>query len=142
MSPAGQRRGLFDGLRVLEFSWFGAGPIGAKWLADLGADVVRVEGVTRPDALRLAPPRRPEAEAADLDASGYYNNFNSSKRSIVLEMSRPAARPAARRLVEWCDVLIENFRPSVMARWGLDYETVGPGQPALIYVAMPAVGRE
>ena len=132
---------LFDGIRILEFSWFGAGPIAAKWLADLGANVVRVESVVRPDALRFAQPRPPQPPD-DPNASGYFNNFNSSKRSITLEMGQPDAPAVAKRLIDWCDVVLENFRPSVMARWGLDYATVPEGHPELIYVAMPAVGRE
>ncbi len=132
---------LFDGIRILEFSWFGAGPIAAKWFADLGADVVRVESVVRPDALRFAQPRPPQSPD-DPNASGYFNNFNSSKRSITLEMGQPDAPAVAKRLIDWCDVVLENFRPSVMARWGLDYATVSEGHPELIYVAMPAVGRE
>ena len=132
---------LFDGVRILEFSWFGAGPIAAKWFADLGANVVRVESVVRPDALRFALPRPPQSPD-DPNASGYFNNFNSSKRSITLEMGQPDGPAVAKRLIDWCDVVLENFRPSVMARWGLDYATVSAGHPELIYVAMPAVGRE
>ena len=132
---------LFDGIRILEFSWFGAGPIAAKWFADLGANVVRVESVVRPDALRFAQPRPPQLPD-DPNASGYFNNFNSSKRSITLEMGQPDAPAVAKRLIDWCDVVLENFRPGVMARWGLDYATVSAGHPELIYVAMPAVGQE
>ena len=132
---------LFDGVRILEFSWFGAGPIAAKWFADLGANVVRVESVVRPDVLRFALPRPPQSPD-DPNASGYFNNFNSSKRSITLEMGQPDGPAVAKRLIDWCDVVLENFRPSVMARWGLDYATVSAGHPELIYVAMPAVGRE
>ncbi len=132
---------LFRDVRILEFSWFGAGPIAMKWFADLGADVVRVESVVRPDALRFGLPR-PVDRPDDPNASGYFNNFNSSKRSITLEMGHPDAPPIAKRLVDWCDVVVENFRPTVMARWGLDYETVSAKHPELIYVAMPAVGRE
>ncbi len=133
--------GLFAGVRILEFSWFGAGPIAAKWYADLGADVVRVESVVRPDALRFGMPR-PVVYPTDPNASGYFNNFNSSKRSITLEMGHPEALKVAKRLIDWCDVVVENFRPTVMARWGLDYETVSADHPELIYVSMPAVGRE
>ena len=143
MTAQQQDRGaLFHGLRVLEFSWFAAGPIPAMWLAQHGADVVRVESAQHPDALRFGQPRPPDADLQDPNACAYFNNFNAGKRSIILEMGAPHATESAKRLIRWADIVIENFRPSVMRRWGLDYPTVAAGRPDLIYVAMPAVGLE
>lgn len=131
--------GLFAGLRVMEFAWYGAGPIGLKWIADLGADVIRVENTTRPDGLRFGQPRPLDSDPADPNISGYFNNFNSSKRSITLEMGHPDGAATARRLIASADMVVENFRPGLMERWGLSYEEPAKTQPGLIYVSMPAV---
>ena len=141
-SDSAALRTLFHDVRLLEFAWFAAGPIAGKWFADLGADVIRVESTTRPDGLRFAGARPPTADPTEPNSSSYYNDFNSSKRSIVLEMNHPESTAVAQRLIEWSDVVTENFRPGVMKRWGLDYETLSCAHPDLIYVTLPAVGLE
>ena len=143
-APSGSAalRTLFHDVRLLEFAWFAAGPIAGKWFADLGADVIRVESTTRPDGLRFAGARPPTADPTDPNSSSYYNDFNSSKRSIILEMNHPESTAVAQRLIEWSDVVTENFRPGVMKRWGLNYERLSRAHPDLIYVTLPAVGIE
>ena len=74
-----------DGIRVADFSWFGAGPIAGRTLADFGADVIRVESEARVDGLRLAQPQKPGKSGYNVCA--YFNNFNADKRSFLLNMS-------------------------------------------------------
>ncbi|MFI5254652.1 MAG: CaiB/BaiF CoA transferase family protein [Candidatus Limnocylindrales bacterium] len=128
------------GLRVLDFTWIGAGALTTKLLADLGADVIKIESRARPDNLRLAPPYRPGAE--DLEGSGYFATRNSSKRSFALDMTEPRSREIALQLAERCSVVTSNFRPGVMERWGLSYAGIRAVNPAVIYLAMPMQGRD
>ena len=119
-----------DGLRVLDFTWFGVGPISTKYLADNGAEVIKVESRKHPDGLRLAPPFSGDA---GLNRSQYFGNFNSSKKSVSIDMTTPAGRDLIRRLVPHCDIVAESFRVGTMARWGLGYEQLRELRPDLIY---------
>src|SRR5690606_40106596 len=74
-----------DGVKLLDLTWFGAGPIGTRAMANLGADVIRVETEKRPDGLRIVGPR--PVGSTSLNVSGYYNNFNAEKRSITLDLT-------------------------------------------------------
>lgn len=131
--PSSRSRPL-DGIRVTDFSWVGAGPITTKLLAAFGADVIRVESTIRPDITRLAPPFKDGV--AGVNRSGYYNNRNPGKRSIVLDMRREEARQIAKVLIEKSDVVINNFTLGTMEKWGLGYEACRVARPDVIYVAM------
>jgi benzylsuccinate CoA-transferase BbsF subunit len=126
------------GLRVLDFTWVGAGALATKLLADLGADVIKMESRARPDNLRLSPPFRPDAEG--LEGSGYFASRNSSKRSFALDMREPRARSIALQLAERAAVVTSNFRPGVMERWGLSYAAIAKVNPSVVYLAMPMQG--
>jgi benzylsuccinate CoA-transferase BbsF subunit len=128
------------GVRILDFTWIGAGALTTKLLADLGADVIKIESRARPDNLRLAPPYRPGAE--DLEGSGYFATRNSSKRSFALDMKDPRARGIALRLAARCSVVTSNFRPGVMEKWGLTYDDIRAVNPSVIYLTMPMQGRD
>src|SRR5947209_10025006 len=93
-----------EGIRVADFSWFGAGPIAGQVLANFGAEVIRVESESHMDGLRSTQPVPPGRENAGPNVSGYYNNFNASKLSFTLNMSRPDARDVALSLLSTCDV--------------------------------------
>lgn len=135
-------RGALDGTRVLDLTWVLAGPYATKILADHGADVIKVESRRRPDPTRVAaslhlsrgPARHP-------DGSGYFNNYNRSKRSVTLNLDRPAGLDLVRRLVRLCDVVVENFSAGVMARWGLDYAGLATIRPDIILVSMAGMGH-
>lgn len=127
-----------EGLRVLDFCWVGAGAFVTKMLADLGADVIKIESRARPDNLRVSPPRRPGTSG--LESSGYFASRNSSKRSFSLDMRKPEARELAHRLAASCSVITSNFRPGVLERWGLSYEDVRADNPQIIYLTMPMQG--
>ncbi|QJU59944.1 CoA transferase [Sphingomonas sp. AP4-R1] len=120
-------------VRVLDFTAVMAGPFATRMLADLGADVVKVESLEG-DQVRARPPLRD-------GASSYFGHLNAGKRSIALNLKAPEAIAAIRQLVAGFDVLVENFRPGVMARLGLDYPTLAAINPRLIYCSISGYGQ-
>jgi benzylsuccinate CoA-transferase BbsF subunit len=128
----------FSDLRVLDFCWVGAGAFVTRLLADLGADVIKVESRAHPDNLRLSGPHKPGAKY--LEGSGYFASRNTNKKSIALNMGHPRARALAKELARKCSVVTNNFRPGIMERWGLGYEELSAADPSLIYLAMPMQG--
>jgi crotonobetainyl-CoA:carnitine CoA-transferase CaiB-like acyl-CoA transferase len=127
-----------EGLRVADFSWFVAGPLAARTLADFGADVIRVESETHVDGLRIVQPFPPGTDG--LNVSGYFNNANASKRSLLLNMSEPDARAVALRLIAASDVFITNFTPRVIERWRLTYDELRQINPRIIALYAPMQG--
>jgi benzylsuccinate CoA-transferase BbsF subunit len=128
----------FSDIRVLDFCWVGAGAFVTRLLADLGADVIKVESHAHPDNLRLSGPHK--AGARHLEGSGYFASRNTNKKSIALNMGHPQARAIAKQLAQKCSVVTNNFRPGIMERWGLGYPELAAADPALIYLAMPMQG--
>jgi benzylsuccinate CoA-transferase BbsF subunit len=128
------------GLRVLDFAWIGAGALVTKALAELGAEVVRIESRARPDNLRQSPPFRPGV--GGLDASGYFASRNPDKKSVALNMKHPRARSIAMTLAEQSDVFASNFRTGVLERWGMGYDDVREVNPRIVYLTMPMQGRD
>ena len=123
-----------DGILVADFSRVLAGPLAAMLLGDLGADVVKVERPDGGDDTRAwGPPWR------DRQAT-YYLGLNRNKRSLALDLGDPADVELARRLAGRADVLIESFRPGLMARWGLDGETLRATNPGLVTCSVTAFG--
>lgn len=121
------------GVSVVEFCEVAAGPFCGMQLADMGADVVKVE---RPagDSLRQWPPVH----------NGYSENFaslNRNKRSVVLDLTNAEDRTNAQVLAASCDVLIENYRPGVLGKYGLDYASLAARNPALVYCSISAFGQ-
>ncbi len=128
-----------SGLRVADFSWFGAGPIAGLMLRTLGAEVIRVESQARMDGLRMTQPVPPGKEGSP-NVSGYFNNYNAGKLSFTLDLSRPEARQVALDLLARSDVMIENYTPRVVQNWGLTYDEVVKVRPDIIYAQMPMQG--
>lgn len=129
----GQVKGPLSGLLVADFSRILAGPYATMLLADLGADVVKVESPGGDDTRSWQPPVRD-------GISTYYLAVNRNKRSIALDLKDPSDLVAAQELARRADVLVENFRPGGLARFGLDYETVATGNPGLIYASISGFG--
>ena len=119
-----------DGLKVADFSWFGAGPICAEHLASYGATVVRVESETRIDALRTIQPFA--RGKTGYNVSGYFNNFNAGKLGLTLNLNTEKGQELAQRLIAWADVFITNFTPRVVERWGLTYDKLSSINPQLL----------
>ncbi len=113
------------GIRVVEFSQMVMGPSCGLILADLGADVVKVE-----------PPKGDRTRHFKSVASGFFNTYNRNKRSMVIDTATPEGKAVAKRLIERADILIENFRPGLLGRSGLDYATVSAYAPRLIYCSL------
>ena len=122
------------GLRVLDFSWVLAGPLGTRILANFGAEVIRVESAARLDSIRRGG-RTP-------NTAGLFNDANTGKKSISLDLTRPRARDIAKRLAATADVVINNFRPGVLDRMGLGYDVLKEVNPAIVVVHMPGCGTE
>jgi crotonobetainyl-CoA:carnitine CoA-transferase CaiB-like acyl-CoA transferase len=124
-----------DGINVLDFTQYVAGPYCAEVLADLGATVLKVERRGRGDAYRRQGPVFLNGESVSFLA------VNRGKRSIALELSDPADVDIALSLIDDADVLVENMKPGSMRRWSLDYETVSSRAPRLIYCSLSGFGQ-
>ncbi|GAA1625700.1 CaiB/BaiF CoA transferase family protein [Actinoplanes couchii] len=125
--------GPLAGLLVADFSRILAGPYATMLLADLGAQVIKVEGPAGDDTRTWMPPVRD-------GVSTYYLGINRNKRSIALDLKDPADLEAARELARRADVMIENFRPGGLARFGLDYDTVAAGNRKVVYASISGFG--
>ncbi len=123
----------FERLRVVDFTTTIAGPHCTRLLADLGAEVIKVES-PEGDMMRSRQPLRGGASTS-------FGQLNTGKKSVVLDLKRPEAIAAARRLIASADVLVENFRPGVMQRFGLDYPALKPVKPDLVYCAISGYGQ-
>ncbi len=122
-----------DGLRVIDFTTTIAGPHCGRMLADLGAEVIKIEA-PEGDMMRTRPPQRDGASTS-------FGQLNAGKKSVVLDLKSPRGVVAARRLVGTADVVVENFRPGVMRRFGLDYDALQEIKPDLVYCAISGYGQ-
>ncbi|WP_207005378.1 CaiB/BaiF CoA transferase family protein [Trinickia mobilis] len=113
-----------DGVRVVEFTHMVMGPTCGMILADLGAEVIKIE-----------PPGGDKTRNLPGLGIGFFRTFNRNKKSVVLDIDTPEGRAAALELIGQCDVMLENFRPGLMTKLGLDYETLSKRYPRLIYVS-------
>lgn len=126
-------------VRVIDFTWIGAGSFTTKILADFGADVIKIESAGRLDSLREAKPFKDGI--AGVNRSGYFADRNSSKRSITLNLKSQRARDLALRLVAKCDVVANNFTPGTMEKFGLGYDDVRRVNPSVVYISMSMQGQ-
>lgn len=127
-------QGPLAGVRVLDLTAFLSGPYGTQMLADLGAEVIKVENPAG-DLSRSIAPHFVRGDSL------YYHTINRNKRSIVMDLKHPEAPDAARRLISTVDVVIENFRPGVMARLKLDPDEILADQPDLIWCSITGFGQ-
>jgi CoA:oxalate CoA-transferase len=137
MTLAGNDEGIttrsFEGLRVLDFSTTIAGPHCTRMLADMGAEVIKIESVEG-ETMRTRPPLR-------RGFSSVFGQLNAGKKSLVLDLKSPDAVDAIRRLVPGADIVVENFRPGVMRRLQLDYGSLQRLNPKLIYCSISGYGQ-
>jgi len=123
-----------SGIKVVEFCQVAAGPFCGMLLADMGADVIKVESPDGGDGLRQWPPlNRGDSEN--------FASINRNKRSVALNLKDPADREAARRLALSADVVVENFRPGVLGKLGLGYDDLAKDKPSLVYCSISAFGQ-
>ena len=132
--------GALTGLKILDFTTLYPGPLATMLLADLGAEVTRVDAPDRPDLLRFLPPHGPPDANGDT-IGAVYSTVGRNKRSIVLDLKSPGAKAVVTRLVRSHDIVIEQFRPGVMDRLGLGYDDLRIAQPSLIFCSISAFGQ-
>lgn len=131
--------GALDNVKVADFTWVIAGPIVTRYLANHGATVVRVESQAYPDYLRYSRPYKDNTPG--LNTSGLFALYNSDKYSLGLNLKHPKGLELARRLIGWCDVVVENFTPGTVERLGLDYEHAKEIKPDIIMLSLSAQGQ-
>jgi len=128
-------------IRITDFTAFWAGPVATQFLGALGADVVKVEGVRRPDGMRFSAGRPPTWDQW-WETGPVFLCSNNNKRGVSIELSTEAGRATALDLVAASDLVIENFSPRVMANLGLDWDSVRAANPHAVMVRMPAFGLD
>jgi crotonobetainyl-CoA:carnitine CoA-transferase CaiB-like acyl-CoA transferase len=134
------RTGPLAGVRVLDFSWALVGSVTTKVLGDLGADVIKVESRTRPCLSRIDV-QVSASRAGDFDDKPWFAHLNTSKRSLSLDLKRREAGEVLQPLLDWADVVVENFSPGTMEKLGLGYDTLAARRPALIMASGSVYGQ-
>jgi crotonobetainyl-CoA:carnitine CoA-transferase CaiB-like acyl-CoA transferase len=133
------RKFPLDGIRITDFSWYGAAPYATRLLAAYGAEVIRIESSTKLDGMRWQAPRKQDVTES-YNISGMFNNFNPGKLGITLNMSHTEALEIAKKLVSISDVVLDNFYPGAMEKWGLGYDELIKIKSDIIVVKMPVMG--
>src|SRR6476660_262685 len=136
-----------EGVRVVDLTMVWAGPFGTKLLADMGAEVIKIESPRRMDPLRMAVMEIFLSEPIDwndkpYNRSSYFNEYNRNKKSLVLALDTARGKDVLLKLVAKSDVIIENFRPDALAKLGLTHEVLSNANPDSVCVSMPAYGSE
>ncbi len=127
-----------EGVRVTDFAWIGAGSYMTKLLADLGADVIKIESNAKLDALRVSPPFKDRIKG--VNRSGYFSDRNTSKRSLTVNTKTIQGLALVKRLVAISDIVANNFAPGVMEKMGLGYEVLKEINPRIIHIGMSMHG--
>lgn len=133
------RQGVFEKIKVADFSWVIAGPMIAKVLADFGATVLHIESKNRPDTLRTSLPFKDGIQ--ELDYNGYFPLYNSNKYGLALNLQLKKSIDIAKKIVEWSDIVLESFRPGVMERLGLSYKDLKAIKPDIIMLSATMQGQ-
>ena len=128
-AQAKNRKKPLEGVRILDFTWVLAGPFATRVLADLGADVIKIQTESR-------------SQAANSNAHPYFVMWNRGKRSVALDMKHPKATEVFKRLVEQADVVIENYSAGVLDRWGIGYQAAKEWNDQIIYLGMAGAGQD
>ena len=133
------KKQVFQGVKIVDFTWSIAGPMATRELAEHGATVIRIESHKYPCPMRQAGPFR--NKETGINRAGMFANFNTNKLGISLDLSKPRAQEVARKLVMWADIVGESFGPGVIKRFGLDYESVKKIKPDIIYFSTSLQGQ-
>ena len=130
-------------IRVLDLTRVLAGPWAAQNLADLGAEVIKIERPgTGDDTRAWGPPWRGGGDAKETHESAYFLSVNRGKKSVTLDISRPEGQRIARELAAKSDVLIENYKVGALARYGLGYEDIHAIHPGIVYCSVTGYGQD
>lgn len=130
-----RQSGIFSGMRLIELSQWVAGPMMAKMMADLGAEVIKLEPAPGGDHMRESPPYRGGFNAA-------FVSENRGKKSVCVDIKRAEGAEIARQLIARADVFLENFTPGVVARYGISYEDLRPINPRLVMCSISGYGQQ
>ena len=133
MAGESGKKAPLDGIRVIELARVLAGPWAGQMLADLGADVIKIENPQGGDDTRAWGPPFVESDGGENLSAAYYHSTNRGKRSVAVDFSTPEGQEVVRRLVAGADVLIENFKLGGLKKYGLDYESLKAINPKLVY---------
>ncbi|MFD0909243.1 CaiB/BaiF CoA transferase family protein [Ruegeria arenilitoris] len=135
--------GPLKGVKVLDLSRILAGPTCTQLLGDLGASVIKVENPATggDDTRQWGPPYVTDADGNPTDLSAYFMAANRNKKSVAIDIASPAGQEQIRRLASHADILIENFKPGGLAKYGLDHETLSRDFPGLIYCSISGYGQ-
>ena len=136
------RPGLLAGVRVVDLSMGWAGPLAARHLADMGADVVKVEGCVRFDWWRGWEATQQWIDEGGAEKSPAFNTVNRNKRGITLDLATSAGSDLLKRLVAISDVVVENYSAGVLPKLGLSFEVLREANPAIVMISMPAFGND
>jgi CoA:oxalate CoA-transferase len=133
-TPATPTNGPLNGIKILDFTQFLAGPHGTQILGDMGAQIIKIE-TPAGDLSRTVPPHFIR------DDSAYFHTINRNKKSVVINMKKPGGTELVRELIKTADVVVENFRPGVLSRLGIDREKEMENRPALIWASISGFGQ-
>ena len=134
--------GPLEGIRVFDLTRILAGPSCTQMLADLGADVIKIERAGAGDDTRkFAPPFIQDANGEETSESAYFCAANRNKRSVTLDISKPEGQALAKKLIAKSHVLVENFKTGGLAKYGLGYDDLKDESPGLIYCSITGFGQ-
>ena len=136
MSQSG--RPPLDGIRIIDFSRVIAGPMCTQMLSDMGAEVIKIENPDGGDDTRKGAGPRAGGPTGE---SHFFMTFNRGKKSVALDFTKPDGQTIVHKLLQGADVLVENFRPGVLKKYGFDYASVAAKYPKLIYLSISAYGQ-
>ncbi|WP_353181617.1 CoA transferase [Bosea sp. (in: a-proteobacteria)] len=131
---------FLKGIRFADFTWAGAGPFSTKLFSDFGAEILKIEGVSRPDPVRVGGPFKDGVYG--INRSGYFASRNTGKRSVAINLKNGQSRETLYDIIRQSDVISNNFGPGAMERLGFGYEDVKAIKPDIIYLAMPMYGED
>jgi benzylsuccinate CoA-transferase BbsF subunit len=133
------QKGPLDGIRICDFSWVGAGPLATKYLADFGAQVIKIESIKHPDIGRMSAPFKDNI--IHPDRSAFFLHSNTSKLSITLNIRHPKGLEIAKKIVKISDIVMENFTPGVLDKLGLGYNELKKIKPDIIMASSSIYGQ-
>lgn len=131
---------FLKGVRIADLTWAGAGPFSTKLFSDFGAEVLKVESLSRPDPVRVGGPFKDGVSG--INRSGYFASRNTGKRSVAMNLKSPGARDVLIEIIRNSDVISNNFGPGAMERLGLGYDEIKAIKPDIIYLSMPMYGED
>ena len=134
-----QKKQALEGINILDFSWVITGPLATKWMGDCGATVVRVESQSKLDVFRGFTPMA--GGIPGVDRCAIFAHFNSSKYDITLNLNHPRSIEVVKQMVDWSDVVVENFIPGTMENWGLGYDALKEIKADVIMVRASMYGE-